>query len=290
MNHSGTALQVSWRQGFFCSGCSGFGVRGHQTGCDGRGAPHLRQVLLISSVEVFSTGSTGSENPFAMPDYRPPFVISDEVVATVGRVSELVGRYSAGPAADMSPKLRRRNRIRTIQASLAIEDNSLTVDQVTALFEGLHVLGRPRDIHEVKNAIAAYDTLPELQPSRMEDLLHTHRLLMSGLTDQAGSWRSGGVGIYKDDQLVFMPPPASQVPRLMGDLLSWLASTDIHPLVASCIFHYELEFIHPFTDGNGRLGRFWQTLILSRWQPALAFLPVETLIRGAAGAVLCGAA
>ncbi|WP_329601943.1 Fic family protein [Sansalvadorimonas verongulae] len=150
---------------------------------------------------------------------------------------------------------------------------------MTALLDGKRVLGAPKEIQEVRNAFAAYDTLPDLQPAHINDLLETHKRLMLGLTEQAGCWRSGGVGIYRDDQLVHMPPPASQVPGLIGDLLTWLGTTDSHPLIASCIFHYEFEFIHPFTDGNGRLGRFWQTLILSQWRPALAFLPVETLIK-----------
>ncbi|MCY4471414.1 MAG: Fic family protein [Kistimonas sp.] len=214
-----------------------------------------------------------------MPIYQPPFVITNAILKAVADISERLGIYSAGQAADMTPQLRRGNRVRTIQASLAIEHNTLTVEQVTALLEGKRVLGTPKEIQEVQNAFAAYDTLPDLLPARVEDLLQTHKLLMLGLTEQAGCWRSGGVGIYRDDQLVHMPPPASQVPRLVSDLLAGLDTTDIHPLIASCIFHYEFEFIHPFADGNGRLGRFWQTLILSQWRPALSFLPVETLIK-----------
>ncbi len=214
-----------------------------------------------------------------MPAYQPPFVITNEILESVANISELLGRYSAGQTADMTTQLRRGNRVRTIQASLAIEHNTLTVEKVTALLDGKHVLGTPKEIQEVKNAFAAYDTLPDLLTARIEDLLQTHKLLMSGLAAQARCWRSGGVGIYRDDQLVHMPPPASEVPRLVGDLLAWIGATVSHPLIASCIFHYEFEFIHPFADGNGRLGRFWQTLILSRWRPALAFLPVETLIK-----------
>ena len=219
-----------------------------------------------------------------MPIYQPPYTITSEILAAVANISEMLGRYSAGHESVMTPQLRRGNRVRTIQASLAIEHNTLTVEQVTALLDGKHVLGSPKEIQEVQNAFAAYDTLSNLEPSQVEDLLQTHKLLMLGLAEQAGCWRSGGVGIYRDDQLVHMPPPASQVPRLVGELLAWLETTDVHPLISSCIFHYEFEFIHPFTDGNGRLGRFWQTLILSQWRSSLAYLPVETLIKEQQGA------
>ena len=175
--------------------------------------------------------------------------------------------------------LRRENRIRTIQASLAIEHNTLSVEQVTAVIEGKTVLGLPREIQEVRNAFAAYEAMPDWDPVSPDDLLLAHGRLMQGLCDDAGYWRSSGVGIYRGEQLVHMAPPANQVPRLMGQLLQWLADTEAHPLIASCALHYELEFIHPFADGNGRMGRLWQTVILSRWQPVMAFLPVETVIK-----------
>lgn len=174
--------------------------------------------------------------------------------------------------------LRRENRIRTIQASLAIEHNTLNVEQVTAVIEGKSVLGLPREIQEVRNAFAAYEAMPDWEPTSLADLLSAHGRLMLGLCDDAGHWRRGGVGIYRGEQLVHMAPPANQVPRLMGQLLQWLAGTEAHPLIAFCALHYELEFIHPFSDGNGRMGRLWQTVVLSRWQPVMAFLPVETVI------------
>jgi len=178
-----------------------------------------------------------------------------------------------------SPRLRRENRIHTIQASLAIEQNSLSVEQVSALFDGQRVLGPARDIQEVRNAIAAYDALPRWNPVNPQHLLEAHGLLMAGLIDAPGRFRSGGVGIYRGDELVHMAPPASRVPALVSDLLAWLAASAWHPLLVSCVAHYELEFIHPFADGNGRLGRLWQTLILSRWNPLLAWLPIEEVIR-----------
>jgi Fic family protein len=177
------------------------------------------------------------------------------------------------------PELRRGNRIKTIQASLAVEQNTLTLEQVTAVIEGKTVIGLPKEIQEVRNAFAAYEAMEHWHPHNIEDLLATHALLLHGLIDDAGHWRSKGAGIYRGEQLVHMAPPASQIPRLMSDLFDWLANTDAHPLIASAAFHYEFEFIHPFGDGNGRIGRLWQTLILSHWQPMLAFLPVETVIK-----------
>jgi Fic family protein len=214
--------------------------------------------------------------------YNPPFQITPSILALVAEISEQLGRWSANLGEGdevLSPQLRRGNRIRTIQASLAIEHNSLTVEQVTAVLEGKRVLGLPREIQEVRNAFAAYEQLPQWQPHNPNHVLAAHGLLMQGLVDDAGRWRHSGVGIYQEKQLVHMAPPASQVQRLMVDLLAWLNQCTVHPLVASCVFHYEFEFIHPFSDGNGRMGRLWQTLILSQWKPALAYLPVETVIR-----------
>jgi Fic family protein len=214
-----------------------------------------------------------------MNPYQPPFTPTPAMFSHVAGIVELLERWSGGASVSLSPQLRRENRIRTIQASLAIENNTLSVEQVTAVLDGKHVLGLPREIQEVRNAFTAYDAIPTWQPSSLEDLLAAHRLLMRGLVDNAGNWRTGGVGIYRGEQLVHMPPPASRVPALMHDLLAWLGSTDLHPLLASAVFHYEFEFIHPFEDGNGRMGRLWQTLILSRWRPVLAYLPVETVVR-----------
>jgi len=212
------------------------------------------------------------------PGYQPPFRITANILNAVAEIGELLGLWSASQGA-LSPQLRRENRIRTIQASLAIEHNSLSLEQVTAVLDGKRVLGLPREIQEVRNAFAAYEQLPHWQANNGEHLLAAHALLMQGLMDHPGQWRSGSVGIFREQKLLHMAPPANQIPRLMRDLLAWLANTDIHPLIASCVFHYEFEFIHPFSDGNGRLGRLWQTLILSQWRPAMAYLPVESVIR-----------
>ncbi len=212
-------------------------------------------------------------------NYQPPYTITPLIVQRVAEIVELLTRWSVSSGDALSPQLRRNNRIRTIQASLAIENNSLSVEQVTAVLEGKRVLGLPREIQEVRNAFAAYEQLTYWQPHSSADLLAAHGLLMAGLVDDAGCFRTSGVGIYNDQGLVHMAPPASRVSGLMADLLAWLASAPVHPLIASCVFHYEFEFIHPFADGNGRMGRLWQTLILSQWQSLLAYLPVESVIR-----------
>ena len=211
--------------------------------------------------------------------YAPPLTLTPELLNRVAAIAEALGRWSARQDALPSPRLRRENRIHTIQASLAIEQNSLSLEQVTAVFDGQRVLSPARDIQEVRNAIAAYDALPRWDPANPQHLLEAHGLLLAGLIDAPGRFRNGGVGIDRGDQLVHMAPPAARVPDLVNDLLTWLAASAWHPLLVSCVAHYELEFIHPFADGNGRLGRLWQTLILSRWNPLLAWLPIEEVIR-----------
>ena len=214
-----------------------------------------------------------------MSTYQPPLTLTPQMLALVAEIAEQVGRLTAREEAAMTPQLRRGNRIRSIQASLAIENNTLSVEQVTAVLDGKRVLGLPREIQEVRNAFAAYEAMPGWSAASRADLLAAHGRLLHGLIDDAGHFRRGGVGIYRGEQLMHMAPPASRVAQLVDDLLGWLAATDVHPLLASCVFHYEFEFIHPFADGNGRMGRLWQTLILSRWRPVLAWLPVESVIR-----------
>lgn len=210
--------------------------------------------------------------------YTPPYTITSEILNLISEISELLGYWSA-QGKTRSPQLRKENRIRTIQASLAIEHNSLTVEQVSAIMEGKRVFGPAKDIQEVRNAIKAYEQLSQWQSAKLSHLLNAHDVLMSGLIDDAGRFRQRGVAIYQGQQVIHMAPPASEVRRLMTDLFGWLDKTDIHPLIASSAFHYEFEFIHPFSDGNGRMGRLWQTAILSRWRKELAWLPIETLIK-----------
>ncbi|GAB58775.1 Fic family protein [Rheinheimera nanhaiensis] len=211
--------------------------------------------------------------------YQPPFNLTHPMLSLVADIAELIGIWNTAQGGELVPQLRRGNRIKTIQASLAIEQNTLTLEQVTAVLDGKTVLGPPKDVQEVKNAFAAYDAMPGWQPHKQADLLAAHNILLHGLADDAGRIRSSDVGVYQGKRLVHMAPPAGRVPLLLTQLLDWLKNSDAHPLIASCAFHYEFEFIHPFSDGNGRMGRLWQTLILSKWQPALAYLPVESLIK-----------
>ena len=210
--------------------------------------------------------------------YQPPFDITAKIVNQISAISEQIGRISA-QSLTASPQLRRQNRIRTIQSTLAIEGNTLSLDQVTAIVEGKRVLGQPREISEVQGAIQAYEALPNWNPASTQDLLAAHRLLMSDILVEAGRFRKGGVGIYKGEQVVHVAPPAKRVSQLMQDLLSWIDLSEDHALIKSCVVHYELEFIHPFADGNGRIGRLWQTLILSRWNELFYLLPIESLVK-----------
>ena len=170
--------------------------------------------------------------------YQPPYTITSQILTLVAEIGEIIGRHTALADNDL-PRLRRENRIRIIQASLVIENSTLTLEQVTAVIDGKRVLGHPREIQEVRNAFVAYEAMEEWEATSQEDLLVAHGLLMSTLVDDAGMYRTGGVGIFRGEQLVHMAPPADRVPHLIADLLEWLDQTDEHPLVSSCVFHYE---------------------------------------------------
>lgn len=208
--------------------------------------------------------------------YQPPFVASARIVSLVADIAESVGRLDARAMGGV--RLRRVDRMRTIQGTLAIEGNSLGQEQVTAILEGKRVLADPREVLEVKNAAAAYEALGRHDPRKCDDLLRAHALMMRGLIDDAGAFRKGAAGVMRGGDVVHVAPPANRVPALVKDLLEWLATTEDHPLIASSVFHYEFEFIHPFADGNGRIGRLWQTLVLSRWNPVFATVPVENMV------------
>ncbi|MBA4418154.1 MAG: cell filamentation protein Fic [Syntrophus sp. (in: bacteria)] len=211
--------------------------------------------------------------------YTPMYRITPVILHCVEQIGEALGNLRTQLDNATTPVLRHSNRIKTIQASLEIEGNTLNLDQVTAVLDGKRVLGQPREIQEVRNAFAAYKELSNWSAHSRYGLLAAHGLLMAGLADEVGRFRSGNVGIHRGKEVVHIAPPAARVPSLIDDLLAWLETTEEHPLVASCVFHYVFEFIHPFQDGNGRLGRLWQTLILSQWRPVFAVLPIESIIR-----------
>ena len=208
---------------------------------------------------------------------NPPFRITSHILALAERIGEAIGRTEE---AALSPdlRLRRINRIRTIRGSLAIEGNTLSEEQVSTILDGKPVVAPLREIQEVRNAINAYDQYPRWDPGSETDLLNAHEVLMAGLLDAPGHYRRGGVAVTGAGEVHHIGPPADRVPHLMSDLLSWLGSTTEHPLIVGSVFHYEFEFIHPFEDGNGRMGRLWQTLILTRWKPLFTDVPVESLI------------
>ena len=211
--------------------------------------------------------------------YEPSYERTDVIDALCMEIAELVGMLSPQVPLSTSPTLRRELRIQMIYSSLVIEGNKLDEHAVSAIIDGKRVLGDRRDILEVENARAAYDLIPELDPHSLADLLRVHRVLMGGLAPDAGRFRSGNVGVFNGDTLIHAGTPAAYVPEVMGGLFEWLHATRMHPLLSSCVFHFEFEFCHPFSDGNGRTGRLWQTLLLSRWRSVLAWLPVESAIR-----------
>ena len=210
--------------------------------------------------------------------YIPPFTMTDEITNLVIEIAELTGAMTVSEQLTKNPKLRRDNRIKSIQSSLAIEQNTLTVEQVSDVIDGKRVLGPPQDIKEAKNAYEAYEALTRLDPYSVKDLLKAHKIMMVGLVKEAGTFRSKGVGVFAGEQLIHAGTPANYVPDLIGQLFEWLKKSKLHPLIKSCIFHYEFEFIHPFADGNGRTGRLWHTLILAKWQEFFLWIPIETII------------
>ena len=214
-----------------------------------------------------------------MRNKKPPFEITEAALSDVMEISELVGKISSTQNLSTSPILRRQNRIRTIYSSLAIEQNTLSLEQVTAVLSGKRVLAPPKDIAEVKNAYEIYDHLAELNPYSIDDLLLAHRTMMQGLVREAGEFRSRPVGVVdsKGNVLHFGTLP-QYVPTLMEELVQWTESSPFPLLIKSCVFHYEFEVIHPFADGNGRMGRLWHTLLLSKWNPLFAWLPIESII------------
>ena len=211
--------------------------------------------------------------------YEPPFHITDKMTSLIVRISEQVTKISFLQRGNPNPHLRRQNRIRTIHSSLAIEQNSLSLEQVTAVINGKRVLGNPSEIQEVKNAYAAYEQILKLDPLSIKDLLLAHKLMTKDLIAESGKFRSGSVGVYNGKKLIHMAPPAKFVKGHIQNLFQWYKNSELHPLIKSAVFHYEFEFIHPFADGNGSMGRMWHSLLLGKWNELFFWLTVEDLIK-----------
>ncbi len=214
-----------------------------------------------------------------MYNKKPPFEITNGIMDMIADIAELVGKINATQGLSANPTLRRSNRIRTIYSSLAIEQNTLSLEQVTAVLNGKHVIAPPKDIAEVKNAYEIYEMLNRLNPYSVDDLLKAHGVMTRDLVNESGRFRSGPVGVVdKQGRVLHVGTLPDYVPDLVSELLEWIENSDMHMLIKSCVFHYEFELIHPFADGNGRIGRLWHTLLLTQWKPMFAWLPVESII------------
>ena len=215
-----------------------------------------------------------------MVDYQPPFTITNEILSYVSSISEKIGRITATGHMEAKPHLRKNNRIRSIHSSLKIEANSLSLGQVRDVINGKSVLGERKEIREVKNAYAAYELFSEIDPYCIEDLKKFHGIMTKYVVDESGDFRRGEEGVFNGDQCVFMAPPAQLVPQLIDHLFHWMKEKRglIHPLILSSVFHYEFVFIHPFSDGNGRMARLWHSAILAEWKPIFEYIPIESQI------------
>lgn len=214
-----------------------------------------------------------------MHNEKPPFEITNEILDAITQIAELVGQVNATQGLSTNPTLRRSNRIRTIYSSLAIEQNTLSLEQVTAVLNGKRIIASPKDIAEVKNAYEIYEMMDNLDPYSVDDLLKAHGVMTRELVEESGRFRSGPVGVVdKEGKVLHMGTLPAYVPDLVYELLEWVKNSDIHMLIKSCVFHYEFELIHPFADGNGRIGRLWHTLLLTQWKPMFAWIPIESII------------
>ena len=215
-----------------------------------------------------------------MGDYKPPFTITNKILSYVSSISEKLGRITATSNLESKPHLRKNNRIKSIHSSLKIEANSLSLGQVRDVINGKIVLGEQKEIQEVKNAYAAYEGVSEINPYSIKDLKKYHGIMTKYVVEESGDFRQGEESVFNGDQCIFMAPPARLVPQLMDELFDWMkeTKTEIHPLILSSVFHYEFVFIHPFSDGNGRMARLWHTAILSKWKPVFEYIPIESQI------------
>lgn len=215
-----------------------------------------------------------------MSDYTPPYHITDKILGLVALISEKIGRISSHGNLEARPHLRKNNRIKSIHSSLAIEANSLNLSEVKDVINGKLVLGDRKEIQEVKNAYAAYDELSTIDVYSISEFKRLHGVMTRYLTSVSGDFRLGEEGVFDADKCIFMAPPAKLVPGQMEILFDWMkkSQTSIHPLILASVFHYELVFIHPFTDGNGRMARLWHTAILTKWNPIFEYIPIESQI------------
>ena len=215
-----------------------------------------------------------------MEKYIPPFTITNQMISLVASISEKIGKISITSNLENKPHLRKNNRIKSIHSSLRIEANSLTIGQVRDVINGRLVLGEQKEVQEVKNAYASYEKLSGINPFDIKELMELHGIMTKYLIDESGKFRKGDEGVFNGDECIFMAPPAKLVPELMSNLFSWLndAKDEVHPLIMSAVFHYEFVFIHPFSDGNGRMARLWHTAFLAKWNPVFEYIPIESQI------------
>jgi len=215
-----------------------------------------------------------------MNGYEPPFNITNEILTYVSSISEKMGKISATSNLETKPHLRRNNRIKSIHSSLKIEANSLSLGQVRDVINGKLVLGAQKEIQEVKNAYATYEKMNDINPYSIKQLKEFHGIMTKYVVEESGDYRKGEEGVFNGDECIFMCPPARFVPGQMEELFAWMkkARASVHPLILSSVFHYEFVFIHPFSDGNGRMARLWHTAILSQWKPIFEFIPIESQI------------
>ncbi len=214
-----------------------------------------------------------------MPDYKPPYTITSKMLHLSTQISEALTNLEHSEKEVITPILRKKNRIKTLAGTLEIEGNFLGEEKITAILEGKRVLGTMLEVAEVEGAIAAYKELEHYQYDKLNDLLKSHKLLMRGILKTAGNFRRVNVGVGSSEGVSHVAPPYDRVPELMGELFDWLGQSEEHLLIKSCVFHYEFEFIHPFSDGNGRIGRLWQSVILHQWKPIFSSMPTESIIR-----------
>lgn len=215
-----------------------------------------------------------------MKNYKPPYEITDKILGLVASISEKTGRITERSSLEPKPHLRRNNKIRSIHSSLSIEANSLSLNEVKDVIDGKTVLGSAKEIQEVKNAYAAYEEIPFIDPYSISELKRIHGIMTKYLVNESGTFRKGEEGVFNGDKCIFMAPPARFVPEQMEELFCWMKENKdtVHPLILSAVFHYEFVFVHPFADGNGRMARLWHTVILAKWKPVFEYIPLESQI------------